>query len=99
LSNDFLNRGFAIAEERGRFIADEVSPVKAAKLITASVLLIHGAEDFETKPEHSQRIFAAINSPKEIILVEGKGHNQSLDSEEIWQKIEQWVSNLVLAKS
>lgn len=94
LSNDFLSRGFAIAEERGKFIADEVSPVMAAKHITASVLLIHGADDYETKPEHSQRIFTALNSPKEIIFVKGKGHSQSLDNDEIWQKIEQWVSNL-----
>jgi uncharacterized protein len=99
LSNDFLNRGFAIAEERGQFIADEVSPVKAAKQIAASVLLIHGADDSETKPEHSQHIFDALNSPKEIILVKGKGHNQSLDSDEVWQKIEQWVTNLVLSKT
>jgi uncharacterized protein len=99
LTDDFLNRGFAIAEERGQFVADEVSPIKAAKHITASVLLIHGADDYETKPEHSQHIFTALNSPKEIIFVKGKGHNQSLDSDEIWQKIEQWVSSLALSKS
>jgi alpha-beta hydrolase superfamily lysophospholipase len=96
LTDDFLNQGFAIAEERGKFVADEVSPINAAERITASVLLIHGADDYETRPEHSQRIFTALNSSKEIIFVKGKGHNQSLDNDEIWQKIEQWVSNLAL---
>jgi uncharacterized protein len=95
LSDEFLNKGFKIAEAKSGFVADEVNPVKAAKGIRASVLLIHGAEDRDTRPEHSQRIFEALNSPKQIILVAGKRHNESLDGEEVWDAIEKWVEDLL----
>ncbi len=99
LSDDFLRKGFKVAEAKSGFITDEVSPVKAAKGIRASVLLIHGAEDRDTRPEHSQQIFEALNSPKQIILVEGKGHNESLDGEKIWIAIEEWVEDLLSVRA
>ncbi len=94
-SRDFLDRGFAVAEAKAGFVANEVSPELAAKSITAAVLLVHGAEDTETKPAHSQLFFAELNSPTRIILVAGKAHNKSLSDSEVWNDIEKWVDDLV----
>jgi pimeloyl-ACP methyl ester carboxylesterase len=50
------------------------------------VLLIHGAEDTDTPPAHSQRVFDALKGPKQLILVPGAHHNQSL-SGPVWDQI------------
>lgn len=47
----------AIAERKARFKVAEVSPVLAAARIRIPVMLVHGADDAETRPEHSQRVF------------------------------------------
>jgi dipeptidyl aminopeptidase/acylaminoacyl peptidase len=73
---------------------DAVSPVLAARTITAPVLLIHGALDSATHPDHSRRVFAALAGPKRLILVPGAGHNQSLQGN-IWEEIDRWL-DLVL---
>src|SRR5439155_25555593 len=55
------------------------------------VLLIHGALDHETPPDHSQRVFDALPGPKRLIVVPGVGHNQSL-SGPVWRDIDEWIS-------
>jgi dipeptidyl aminopeptidase/acylaminoacyl peptidase len=42
----------------GRFVVDAVSPFNAASRISIPVLLVHGAEDTDTLPAHSERVFA-----------------------------------------
>jgi pimeloyl-ACP methyl ester carboxylesterase len=54
------------------------------------VLLVHGAEDTATPPDHSRRIFAALGCPKDLIVLEGVGHDDPLD-EGTWERIEQGV--------
>ena len=81
---------FTAAEQRAGFIADAVSPQHAAAQITVPTLLIHGAQDLDTPPEHSKRVFAALRGPKRLILVPGAGHNGSLNGG-IWREIDQWV--------
>lgn len=66
------------------------SPEVAARTIRAPVLLIHGSLDHDTPPEHSRRVFGALHGPKQLILVPGAGHNQSLRGE-VWQDIERWI--------
>jgi dipeptidyl aminopeptidase/acylaminoacyl peptidase len=73
---------------------DEVSPRTAAARITVPVLLIHGAEDRETPPSHSERVLAALNGPKRFMLVPGAGHNASLRPE-VWMEIEQWIDMML----
>jgi hypothetical protein len=85
-----IQRAFSLAEQRGKFQVDAVSPMIAAADITAAVLLIHGALDRETPPEHSQRVFDALQGPKRLILVEDAGHNESL-SGSVWTDIEEWI--------
>ena len=55
-----IRKAFQVAEQRGGFLVDAVSPMEAARAIRAPVLLIHGADDRETPPAHSQRIFEAL---------------------------------------
>lgn len=85
-----LGKAFLLAEKEGGFRIDEVSPVIAAGSIRVPVLLIHGADDHDTSPEHSRRIFEALPGPKKLILVEGAGHNESLKGEG-WGEIETWI--------
>jgi pimeloyl-ACP methyl ester carboxylesterase len=86
-----IRKAFMVAEQRGRFLVDAVSPVQAARTITAPVLLIHGAEDRETPPAHSQRIFEALTGPRRLMVVPGAGHNQSFYGPGVWSEVERWI--------
>ena len=85
-----IDHAFEIAESQARFQVDAVSPQRAAERIRVPVLLIHGAEDTDTPPAHSQRVFDALKGPKQLILVPGAHHNQSL-SGPVWDEIERWI--------
>lgn len=88
-----INRAFALAEAQARFQVDAVSPQKAAERMVAPVLLVHGANDIETPPAHSGRVFAALKGPRRLILVPGAGHNGSLRAE-VWEQIDRWIDEL-----
>jgi uncharacterized protein len=90
-----VDRALAIAESRGRFQVDAVSPRRAAGRIRVPVLLVHGAQDRQTPPAHSQRVFDALAGPKRLILVPGAGHNQSLAGGDVWEEIERWIASVV----
>jgi len=85
-----IARAFKLAEERANFRADEVSPLAAAVHIKVPALIIHGALDTKTQPEHSQRIFAALRAPKELILVPNRGHRRPL-TDDVWREIDAWM--------
>ena len=87
-----IDRALRLAEQQGGFSVDAASPVSAAARIEAPVLLIHGAADRETPPDHSRRVFAALAGPKHLILVPGAGHNQSLRAE-VWSEIDRWIDS------
>jgi pimeloyl-ACP methyl ester carboxylesterase len=89
-----IRNAFEIAETRGQFQVDAVSPKEAAAHITVPVLLVHGDADVETPPAHSQRIFAALKGQKQLILVPGAGHNASLRPE-VWDAIERWLDQVL----
>lgn len=61
------------------FVVDEVSPVRAAPLIRA--------DDRDTRPEHSQRVFDALGGPKQLMLA-----NESLNA--TWPAVERWVESI-----
>lgn len=90
-----IDRAFALAEAEANFHVDDVSPVRAAARITVPVLLIHGMADVSTPPAHSERVRAALTSPSELILVPGARHNHSLNGEEIWARVTQWIDRIV----
>jgi len=85
-----IDKAIKLAEQKGHFQMAAVSPELAARSITAPVLLIHGAADSDTPPDHSRRVFAALTGPKRLILVPGARHNESLHGN-IWEDIERWL--------
>lgn len=90
-----LRHVLRVAEGRGAFKVDAVSPVEAAAALHIPVLLIHGAEDSDTGPDHSQRVFAALLGPKRLIIVPRARHNQSLSDSNVWTEVEWWVQNVL----
>jgi dipeptidyl aminopeptidase/acylaminoacyl peptidase len=87
-----IRNAFALAEQRGQFDVDSVSPLAAALRVTAPVLLIHGELDQDTTPDHSQRVFEALSGPKRLILVKGAHHNESLNGM-VWEDIDLWIDS------
>jgi pimeloyl-ACP methyl ester carboxylesterase len=88
------DEAIGIAEHRARFHASDASVVVAAPHIRVPVLLIHGARDRETSPQHSRRIFDGLGGPKELLIVPGAGHNDVLAGGETWRTIEAWLARL-----
>jgi hypothetical protein len=89
-----IERAFGLVEQRGGFQVDAVSPVMDARAIRIPVLLIHGATDSQTPPDHSHRVLAALGGPKRLILVPGAGHNESLRGE-VWEQIDRWLESVL----
>ena len=89
-----INRAFRVAEERCGFEVAVVSPVDAATSLRIPVLLIHGADDVDTTPDHSRRILSALAGPKRLLLVPRAGHNQSLRTPGVWTEIDSWLDAL-----
>jgi len=94
LTPGLIQRAFAAAEREGRFEVDAVSPVAAAAHVTVPVLLVHGAEDVDTPPDHSRRVFAALAGEKKLILVPNAGHNHSMNRG-VWPDVERWIASAV----
>jgi pimeloyl-ACP methyl ester carboxylesterase len=97
--NRMIAKALELAGQRGRFDVEAVSPTAAARRIRVPVLLIHGARDTDTRPEHSQRVYDALAGPKRLILVNGAGHNRSLSSGAIWDEIDQWIEDVIRNRS
>jgi hypothetical protein len=93
LTDRTIAKAFQIAEQRGGVQIDAVSPVEAARRIRSPVLLIHGADDDQTSPAHSQRVLEALRGPKRLILVERAGHNHSLSGADVWGEIDRWIDD------
>jgi pimeloyl-ACP methyl ester carboxylesterase len=93
-----VKQAIQLAEQQGQFEIDSVSPALAARTIKVPTLIIHGAADSDTAPDHSYRVFSALAGPKQLILVPGAGHNESLQGG-IWTDIEHWIDGILVPKS
>ncbi len=93
LTPGMIRRAFGIAEHLAAFSVDDVSPLSEAAKVTVPVLLIHGAADSETRPEHSRRVYDALAGPKRLAIVPGAGHNQSLGGPGVWDTIDRWIAD------
>jgi pimeloyl-ACP methyl ester carboxylesterase len=82
-----IARALRLAEQQAQFSVADVSPVRAASAISVPVLLVHGADGLDTPPEHSKRILAALNEPKQLILVPGAHHNPSRRRQQIAREL------------
>lgn len=87
-----LREAMALAEREAHFRIDAVSPEAAARRLTIPVLLVHGADDHETRPVHSQRIFAALAAPARLLLVPGAGHPDTLAA--AWGDVQRWIETV-----
>lgn len=94
-SDETKQEALEMVEANGGFRVDDASPEEAARTIKIPILLVHGEMDRDTKPVHSHRIFEALAGPKELILVPGATHNQSLSGGDIWIRIERWVDAVI----
>ena len=88
-----VRRSFALAERIGNFRVEEVSPVAAASRIHVPVFLIHGADDREITEALAAHL-DALGGPKRLLILEGAGHNQSLQ-QSTWAEIENWLDGVV----
>jgi hypothetical protein len=52
--------------------------------------VIHGRSDTNTRSIHSQRVYDALNGPKQLMMVPDAGHNDVL-SPRVWSEIEKWI--------
>ena len=41
---------------------------------------------------------AALAGPKELLMVNGAGHNQSLRSASTWNRIDAWIERVLMKK-
>lgn len=94
LPQRIVDAAFRYAEERGRFSADAVSPVAASARIHVPVLVVHGKEDDETAPRHSERIYEALAGPKRLLLIDRARHNQSFADASVWVAVDRWVDQI-----
>lgn len=95
MSDRQIREAFALAEREGRFRVDEVSPVKAAARIHVPVLLVHGSNDRETRPAHSERVFAALAGPRRLLMIRGAGHGDALGA--AWPEAQEWIDGVAAA--
>ncbi len=79
------------AETRIGFRVEDVNTVEAARRIKAPVLLLHGANDDFTAPEHSRKIYAALSGPRELVIIEGAGHTDVLAHDRAWDHVWSWL--------
>lgn len=87
-----IKDALALAEKEGRFRVADVSPVDAARRIHVPVMLLHDAQDRETPPSHSERVFAALAGPRKLRIVGGAGHGEALGK--AWNEVEAWITAL-----
>ncbi len=93
-----VERAIQIAEQQGQFQIDAVSPATAARTVKVPTLVIHGADDVDTPPDHSGRVFANLAGSKKMILVPEARHNESLQGS-VWEDIENWIDEVLATKS
>jgi len=63
-------------------VNDDYSPKDSIAAISPlPLLLIHGDRDQVVPPDHSRRLFALAQEPKELLIIPGAGHTQSLNEE------------------
>ena len=65
------------------------------RLAPKSLLLAHGTADKVLDCEASRDIFARANEPKRLVLYDGAGHSLSSCSDELFELLVGWLSEMV----
>ena len=58
-----------------------------APTLNQPVLIIHGDEDEEFGIEHAEKIAAAWKGPKELLVLDGRGHSDLLEDQKAWDAV------------
>ncbi|MBI5885431.1 MAG: alpha/beta fold hydrolase [Deltaproteobacteria bacterium] len=75
---------------------DSYSPIRwIGRVSPVPVLIIHGAEDATNMPYHSQRLFEAAGEPKELWMVEGKGHPRALEGASEQKRLIEYMDGII----
>jgi fermentation-respiration switch protein FrsA (DUF1100 family) len=69
------NAAMARSQKVARFKGREVSPIDDVTRLRTPILFIHGTDDTFIRQDHSQRLYAAANEPKHLVIIEGADHN------------------------
>jgi len=64
----------------------------AAKIAPVPLLIVHGDQDRYFPPEHARQLYRAAREPKELWLLPGMGHAESACSQELVDRIAQWIT-------
>jgi alpha-beta hydrolase superfamily lysophospholipase len=89
-----VDDAFEIADRECGVRLEEASPVVAASRIRCPVLLVHGTADTDTPPSHSERILAALQGRKQLVLEPGRAHHDPL-LPSTWEIVDVWLSGMV----
>ena len=64
----------------------------AAKIAPVPLLIVQGDRDLYFPPEHARQLYTAAREPKELWLLPGMGHAESACSQELVDRIAQWIT-------
>jgi pimeloyl-ACP methyl ester carboxylesterase len=77
-------------------LSEQDQPIwQNGRLLDNPFLLVHGAADVDTRPEHSHRVFRALRARKQLMIVPGARHNASLHPD-VWPAVENWIDQAIL---
>jgi pimeloyl-ACP methyl ester carboxylesterase len=63
------------SQKMANFKARLVAPIEDIKRVHVPVFIVHGKNDSFIKSDYSKMLFEAAHEPKQLLLVEGAGHN------------------------
>jgi hypothetical protein len=72
-----------------------------AGLLAVSVWVLPGVAagaDTETRPAHSQRLYDALTGDRQLVLVPGVGHSQTLSAPGVWDTVQRWVETRIAVR-
>ncbi len=76
----------------GALIKHRFDSLKRAPDLNTPVLFIVGEQDRIIPPRHARRLYDAWGGPKELVEIEGRGHNNIDDSTEYWDAVRRYLN-------
>jgi fermentation-respiration switch protein FrsA (DUF1100 family) len=63
------------SQKLANFKARLVAPIEDIKRVHVPILIVHGKNDSFIKSDYSKLLYDAANEPKQLLLIDGAGHN------------------------
>ncbi len=70
--------------------------VALAPSLQQPALIIHGENDARIRKEHAEKVAEAWGGPAELFLIPQRGHNDLWESEEMWEKVSEFLASKTL---